>query len=189
MKTIKVNESIYRYKDMLSPTEYYSLFDEFNFRYNNLSIKSGDGTSNKHPRLSISKPNPKIQVYSENPRIGDNYVFINLSTRLKLIAEYTIKKKLRLIRINTNIQFAGQDSNFHSDGDVGYWTFLLFNQLEWDSEWGGEFVCCIGDDYQYVPYLPNTGCLFAAHNEHKGCAPTIHCTSFRSSVACTFQEV
>ena len=189
MKTVKVNDSIYRFSDVLSTSEYINLFDEFTFYYNNLTVKSGDGTDNEYPRLSIKKPDSKLKVYSETPSLGDNFVFINLSTKLKLIAEHTLKKRLRLIRINTNIQFAGQDSNFHKDGGVGYWTFCLFNQLGWDSEWGGEFVCCIDRDYHYVPYIPNNACLFAAHNEHKGSPPSIQCTSYRTSIACTFMEL
>ena len=189
MNIVKVNNEMYRVLDALSLDDFEAINDEFKFKYNHIMIKWGDGTDNNYPRMGLKKPDYSRDTYGIGESLSDNFVFINLGTRLKLVAEHLLKKRFKFARVNTNIQFGGQDSNFHTDGPPNTWTFLLFTQMKWDVEWGGEFVCCIDGNYHYIPYLPNTGCLFHSHNDHKGCPPTTQCTSYRTSIAFTFDEV
>ena len=189
MNIVKVNNEMYRVLDVLSSDDFRNINDEFDFAYNHIMLKWGDGTDNDHLRMGLRKPDYTKEVYGTGDSLSDNFVFINLGTRLKMVAEHLLKKKLKFVRVNTNIQFGGQDSNFHKDGPPNTWTFLLFTQMEWDVEWGGEFVCCMNRDYHYIPYLPNTGCLFHSYNDHKGCPPTTQCTSYRTSIAFTFDQV
>ena len=181
MNVEKVTESLYTYDSVLPFEKLIELNDEFEFKNNHLMLKnSGTGSAS----FGIKKP------FDHADRgIGDNPKFLSVSTRLKLIAEHTLHKKLDLVRINSNIQLAGQNTSFHKDGVEGTWTFVLFTQFEWNSEWGGEFICSIGGKYFYVPYIPNTGCLFASHNDHRGSLPSLDCTNIRTSLACSFLEV
>lgn len=122
--------------------------------------------------------------------IGDNLALIRLSTKLKIIAEQTLNKKLNLVRINTNIQFFGQEGSFHKDAvDEGYWTFLVFLNINWLAEHGGEFLLLREDNscYSSLP-IPNRGILFKANLPHKGSAPNRFCGEPRITVACSYIE-
>ena len=123
--------------------------------------------------------------------IGDNINLLDLSSRLKIIAEQTLKVKLNLTRINTNIQFFGQDSLLHIDASTdNFWTFLVFFNTNWLADHGGEFLLIRPDNstLSSLP-IPNRGLLFRANLYHKGCAPNRVCGTPRFSVACTYTEV
>ena len=100
-----------------------------------------------------------------------------------------LKKDIRLVRIMTNGQTRGQVSRFHPDYYPNcYYTFILFSSLEWNSNWGGEFVCLNPNtkEYKYVPYIPNTGCLIPSNWEHMGSSPNSSTDKMRQSIAFSF---
>jgi hypothetical protein len=111
------------------------------------------------------------------------------STVVKLKILRYIKKDIRLIRIMINGQTRGQVSKFHPDYFLDcYYTFILFSSLEWNSNWGGEFVCLDPktNEYKYVPYVPNTGCLIPSNWEHMGSSPNASTDKMRQSIAFSF---
>jgi hypothetical protein len=66
----------------------------------------------------------------------------------------------------------------------------LFTELEWDTQWGGEFVCQHPDtkEYFYTPYIPNTGVLIPSWWQHCG-HPPFPCTDkIRTTVAFSYME-
>ena len=84
-------------------------------------------------------------------------------------------------------------SIFHKDGPLdnpsdSLWTFVIFCQSNWNTIWGGEFCCNVGDEYVYVPYIPNNGCLFDCRNDHTGFAPNNLTAKPRLSLAYTFSR-
>ena len=187
MQIKQVSTSLYKFRDVLSLDDFYSLGDEFEFKYNNVILKNNAGDpDNIKYRLAISKPyGAKGYSRNSNTMLGDNLAFIRIGSKVKLISEKILQKKLKLNRINTNIQFSSMESTFHNDGTEGSWTFLIFLNENWNSHWGGDFVYCEEDDYYNVPVIPNSGCLFAGHNEHRGSAPTSLCPIHRVSIAFT----
>ena len=130
MRSKKINDSFYRFESLLPEEQFISVADEFNLRYNGLMPKRGETEYNRNTlRLGLYKPKYESLYTQTCLQLGDNHQFLNVATRLKLIAERAINKKLQLRRINTNIQFPGQESGFHIDGDEGVWTFLLFTPM------------------------------------------------------------
>lgn len=190
MRTKQISTSLYKFRDVLSLDEFYSLRDEFEFKYNNLTLKKNAGDpDDMRYRLAISKPyGHKGFSRNSNSMLGDNLTFIRIGSKVKLLSEKILQKRLNLNRINTNIQFSSMESTFHDDGDEGSWTFLIFLNEDWNSHWGGDFVYCEGEEYYNVPVIPNSGCLFAGHNEHRGSAPTSLCPIHRISIAFTLNE-
>ena len=189
MRTKQVSTSLYKFRDVLSLDDFYSLRDEFEFRYNNVILKknSKDPDSIQY-RLGILKPYGYESNTPSSDRLGDNLAFIRIGSKVKLISEKILQKRLKLTRVNTNIQFSSMESTFHDDGNKGSWTFLIFLNENWNSHWGGDFVYCEGDEYYSVPVIPNSGCLFAGHNDHRGSAPTSLCPIHRVSIAFTMHE-
>lgn len=124
------------------------------------------------------------------PRNGE-LLFFKAATIIKLKLLKHLRHKIQLVKIHYNGQTSGQTSEFHSDFDEDLcWTFVLFTEKEWDTQWGGEFVCQHPetDEYFYVPYIPNTGVLIPAHWQHMG-QPPIPCTdSLRTTVAFSYME-
>ena len=83
-----------------------------------------------------------------------------------------------MIRINTNIQFHGQDSAFHTDddyfvdnADARCWTCVVFSEYDWDATWGGQIEIQTeenSEDYIALPFSPNCAVLFDGSLEHRG---------------------
>lgn len=190
MITKQVSTSLYKFREVLSHNEFFALRDEFEFGYNSFMIKKNAGdTDSIRSRLGISKPYGAIgHSKNSNAMLGDNLAFIRIGSKVKLISEKILQKRLKLNRINTNIQFSSMESTFHDDGPKGSWTFLIFLNDNWDTHWGGDFVYCEEDEYYNVPVIPNSGCLFAGHNDHRGSAPTSLCPTYRVSIAFTMNE-
>ena len=192
MRFEEVSTSLYKIKDVLSENDFNLINDEFNFRYNNIFTKNNSIDShNILPRLGISKPSPykQFNLTYEDDFLGDNLAFIRIGSNIKLMSEKILRRKLSLVRINTNIQYPSMENTFHQDGGEGCWTFVIFLNKNWDLLWGGEFIYAAEDDYYYVPFIPNHGCLCAAHRDHRGSAPNSLSEMYRTTIAFTMFEL
>ena len=183
MKVKIISDKIYSLSNVLSIDNFYKIEDEFNYNpwiFNKKEIEEGD----HHPICGT------LQKVDYGKNIGDNLVLINIGSILKFNIENILQKNIELKRINTNIQFFGQNSSFHEDGFNGSWTLVLFCSHHWNTSWGGEFVVQNTDsDYSYVPYIPNNGVLIPGQLQHIGMPPNRLCTVPRLSIAFTYQEV
>ncbi len=101
------------------------------------------------------------------------------------IKRYYPFQDLEFLRMNINGQTFGQESSFHIDfPDESYTTLLIFTEPEWNQEWGGQVVVCLGPgQYETIPYIPNRGVIFTPCNDHKGLAPSRHCPIMRTTIA------
>ena len=177
----QVSPSVYSIGGLFTHNDMVSISDEFYGFSNSLGVKRDEYDDTIPPHFCLHK--------TSRDGIGDNLKLISQSPKIKL----AIKKVLRvpfdihLNRINTNIQFSGQETTFHTDGSGWCWTAVLFTELNWNTNWGGEFVCLTNEgDYAYVPYIPGNLVLFDATQEHKGSCPNFSTKNFRSSVAWTY---
>lgn len=108
---------------------------------------------------------------------------------LNLKAKRFLKCNLSVVKLHINGQTMGQLSNFHQDsGWDRVWTAVLFTNMDWNVNHGGEFTLYNPelDLYQSVSYVPNTVALFPANWEHKGGCPLVPQAGLRTSVAVTF---
>jgi hypothetical protein len=161
--------------------------DEFNSAYNPWIFEKVEPSPEGSPRSTtrfgfLPKPSPQ--------GIGDNPCFLAASSTLKPLIQRVLRKPLSLSRINTNLQFPGQEATFHTDGGANLWTCVLFTSYEWKTDWGGELI--IRDEnssYLGIPYLPNTAVVFRASLPHRGSAPNFLCPTVRKSLAFTYEEV
>ncbi len=133
-------------------------------------------------------------------KLGDNLTFIELAEIAKYTVMKLLKRRVVLSRINTNIQFAGQEAAFHEDGGPKQWTLLCFMQTHWEAEWGGPFQILVEGpspgpleippfEEILVPFAPNKGVLFRGDYMHRGNAPNTLCPTERLSLAFTYTEV
>ena len=124
------------------------------------------------------------------PRNAD-LIFYEAASIIKLKILKHIRHKVQLIKLHYNGQTSGQISEFHADFDEKLcWTFVLFTEKEWDTQWGGEFVSQHAEtnEYFYTPYIPNTGVLIPAYWQHCG-HPPFPCTDkIRTTVAFSYME-
>jgi hypothetical protein len=191
---LKRSQGIYTMETVFKPDFFCEILDEFQPKYNSWIF---DKKEVYH--LAANETNLQTSVYpawgslykyddfSGKNGIGNNLKFIKASFIVQTYAEKTLGRKLKLERINTNIQFPGQESTFHCDGSSDEWTFLVFIHYFWKTEWGGEFICQTDEQsYIGIPYLPNNGVLFRADLEHRGSAPNNLCVTERKSLAFTF---
>ena len=135
----------------------------------------------------------------ERDKRNTELIFFKVASIIKLkCVQKHIKKKLQLTSIMYNGQTSGQKSEFHRDSptlgphDDSVWTFVLFTEKFWNTQWGGELVVQypIKDefDYFYAPYIPNNGVLLKSGWDHFGSSPN-HCTdNVRTTVGYTFTE-
>ena len=166
------------------------ILDEFD--YNEWHFKKIENWEDKSNYPVRGRLNTKNCTRNAVDPIGYNYQLIKIATDLKYkFQSLLIKNSLTLHRINTNIQYFGMESSFHVDSsDKKYWSFVYFIEPLWDTRWGGDFCVWTGEkDYQYVPYIPNTGVLFPAHLEHMGYAPNRLSNKPRLSVAFVYHEL
>lgn len=118
-------------------------------------------------------------------------LLIDCGIDIKLKIQRFLKTNLRLIRCHINGQTFGQSGKFHADfPEDNTWTFVLFCCKEWNTNWGGEFVCCnpLEKKYMYVPYIPNTGCLIPSNWPHYGSSPNDQTDVLRVSVGFSYCE-
>lgn len=177
---------MYKLKDILPVDDFLKLNEEFESTHNNWTFTKNDGDHNHPVRGCLRKP---IANYDT---IGDNPTFIKYGSYLKYKCQKILGSRLYLYRVNNNIQFFGQESSFHQDGeeDERCWTLNIFACTHWETGWGGEFVIMDEDgEYKYHPYIPNQAILFKGHLPHMGHAPNVLCKVPRLTVAYTYREV
>jgi len=185
-------DNIFIWDQILETKDFLNYAQEFDESNNNWKFNKSIFTEHVNQKEHIELPRFGGLLKPHNEQgIGDNINFLDLSSKLKIIAEQTLKVKLNLTRINTNIQFFGQDMSLHIDASSdNFWTFLIFFNTDWHFDHGGEFLLIRPNNstLSSLP-LPNRGILFKANLYHKGCAPNRFCGSPRFSVACTYCEV
>ena len=143
-----------------------------------------------------------LMNYNFNNDIGWNYKFMDASIYAKHAARKILKTDLKLVRIQTNIQFYGMESDWHTDygdndGPGAAWSFVIYINDDWDMTYDGQFVIATGNpfepdhtkEYFNVSCIPNTGVLFNARLDHRGGAPNRFCNTERMSLAFMFEEV
>ena len=113
--------------------------------------------------------------------------FWKASTTISLKVKATLKKKLHIIRLHSGGKLFGTSPNFHFDytEQYGCYTFVLFTNMNWNTNWGGEFIAQDPEtsEYKYVPYIPNNGVLIPSHWQHTGSPPLSNEAGMRTSVA------
>lgn len=122
---------------------------------------------------------------------NDIIPFYNVGIDLKLKIKKHIKKDISLIRINTGGKLFGSPAHFHTDySKPYYYTIVLFTELSWDTQWGGELV--VQDPhtkkYNYYPYIPNTAIFFPSNWEHCGFSPNNFTSKMRTTLAFSYIE-
>ena len=120
-------------------------------------------------------------------------IMFKAATIIKLKILRHIREKIQICKIHYNAQTCGQTSKFHKDFDEELlcWTFVLFTEKEWDTQWGGEFVCQHPEtkEYFYTPYIPNSGVLIPSSWQHHGQSPSPITDQVRTTLAICYMEV
>jgi len=98
--------------------------------------------------------------------------------------------RFSLVRTYTNGQTFGQLSEFHVDYfDDTYYTVILFTNLEWDTNWGGEFTVRDSQGkYHLFPYIPNQAVLVPSNWSHNGSAPNSKTDALRTTLALSYWD-
>jgi hypothetical protein len=182
----ELHKNVFHVKNVFPMDMFLRVGDEFNPINNHW-------TFDKESSYDDGNSSIRGKLVKSSSFMGDNLVLIDIGMYVKLKVEKHLRQKLKLIKVNTNIQYPGMYSTFHKDGPLdnpsdSLWTFVIFCQTNWNTIWGGEFCCNVGDDYVYVPYIPNTGCLFDCRNDHTGNPPNNLTSHPRLSLAYTFLE-
>jgi hypothetical protein len=115
----------------------------------------------------------------------------NAAINLKLKMKKHLKKDITLVRINTNGKVFGSPAHFHTDySKPYYYTVVLFTELSWDTQWGGELVVQnpTSGEYHYHAYIPNNAVFFPSNWNHCGFSPNNFTCKMRSSVAFSYIE-
>ncbi len=183
MRHTQKADKVFFVEDVLSLKDFEAVADEFNPLHNHWSFTKSEqkGQAPAFGHLAESRGGLSL---------GECQKFIEIGVKLTLATQKILGRRARLVRINTNIQFPGQESNFHVDSspEMRWWTFVLFANMGWDAEWGGEIIINTkGRDYLGLPFLPNCGVLFDGSLPHKGSAPNCLCMTHRQSVAFSFE--
>ena len=93
------------------------------------------------------------------------------ATTILLKVKRYLRQDIRLLRIHSGAKYFGCEPAFHTDFKEDYcFTFVLFTNRYWNTNWGGEFIAQnpITNEYNYVPYIPNNGVLVPSNWEHTG---------------------
>ena len=123
--------------------------------------------------------------------IDNQLIFYEVATIIKLKVQRYIRKNIHLCKIHCNGQTSGQISEFHADfSPFDIWTFILFTECYWDTQWGGEFVSQHPNtkEYFYTPYIPNTGALIPSYWQHYGQSPNMNTHKIRTTMAFSYME-
>lgn len=123
------------------------------------------------------------------PHYCQHLHYYRAATHIGMKVRHFLKTDLIYYRMHINGQLNGQSSGFHTDTLVpGSYTFVLYTNDVWDTEWGGETILNLPGtrEYKYVSYVPNRGTFFPSDWQHKGCAPNNKTTNMRTSLAFFF---
>lgn len=166
--------------DVLPLSEFFCLRDEFKHKgwsLNNYSYKL--------KKMNVAEDRINWQLHGGCTGL----IFFKCATTIKLKLQKYLKQNLTFIRAHSNGSTFGQGGKFHIDFDEdGVWTFVLFTEDNWDTQWGGEFVVRDPEslEYKYVPYIPNSGVLISSNWQHMGSSPNIFTETLRTTIAFSF---
>lgn len=143
----------------------------------------------------LNNPTQDDLVYGKTRSLGKfKRQFNNLHYEAATIIKYKCMKYLRcdisLERIHGNGQVKYMESCFHKDythDDV--WTVVLFTNPNWNSEWGGEFVCQDPHtkEYHHSAYIPNNAIICPSNWDHQGYPPNSKTDEMRTSLAFSYR--
>jgi len=192
--------NIWIYEDVVSRSDYFALLDEFKPEFNHWAFNKRehnsyvlDGMKIKNKMGHIPYPTWGALIKASNRKavdgLGDNTALIAIGEKLKYKVMKEVGKKCTMVRVNTNIQFPGQEGTYHYDGGSNAYTMMVMVTEGWESQWGGDFIC-VGEDDKHVvvPYRPNRGVLFQANYKHRGSAPNQFSWLERKTLAFTYTE-
>lgn len=164
---------LYTYKDLLSLDLFSRLQDDMRYwEYNNFSN------------------NKDVTFWGAGDQDRSLLIFREAQTIVKLKIQKDIPYRINSERIWLNCSTPNtQGSMFHTDfPHDNFMTFVLYTSPKWDVQWGGETVVYDSNgEYHYVPYIPNSGCMFPSNWEHYGASPNAHSKSIRTSMAFTYE--
>ena len=165
-------------KKVLPDSLFLSIRDEFKYTGWRLTNYSNGKDSNERVSWRLNEPNNKL-------------LFQKCGSIIKLKLQKHLRQNLNLIRVHSNGNTFGQSTRFHIDfknNDI--WTFILFTEIDWNTQWGGEFVVYdpICQVYRYVPYIPNSGALIPSNWEHYGAAPNETTDNLRTTLAFSYSS-
>ena len=144
-----------------------------------------------------------LDNYSYGPEIGDKaswqltesnnkLILYECASIIKLKIQKYLKQDLILIKVHSNGNTFGQTQQFHIDFiSDNIWTFVLFTEENWNTQWGGEFVSLdpTSKTYKYITYVPNSGALVPSHWEHYGAAPNERTSNLRTTMAFSYTSL
>lgn len=122
----------------------------------------------------------------------DKMSFLQASAIIKLKILKHIKEKIQLVKIHANGQTSNQKAAFHVDfAHKNVWSFILFTEWNWNTQWGGEFIAQNPEtrEYHYTPYIPNSGVLIPSHWQHYGASPNAYTDQLRTTLAFSYAEL
>lgn len=165
---------------VLPTQQFFSLRDEFLYTGWSLTNYSGYKVS-ESDKLSwkLNEPNNKLIIYQ-------------CASIIKLKLKKYLQQELVFFRAHSNGQTFGQDTEFHLDfHEDDVWTFVLFTEDYWNTQWSGEFVALdpTTNQYKYTTYIPNTGVLIPSNWLHCGMAPNRFTDKLRTSIAFSYSSL
>lgn len=145
----------------------------------------------------------RLDNYSYGPEMGDKaswqltesnnkLILYECASIIKLKIQKYLKQDLILIKVHSNGNTFGQTQQFHIDFiSDNIWTFVLFTEENWNTQWGGEFVSLdpTSKTYKYTTYVPNSGALIPSHWEHYGAAPNDRTSNLRTTMAFSYTSL
>lgn len=179
-------------EDAIPNGMFYDLYDEIdpkkmnNWVLRNVSYTDGRKTSvDEHVSWKMHDNTSRIPLYNAG---------IHLKYKISKEFYKTTGRMmdLTLCRVYSNGQTSSQATSFHTDYDNPcYYTAILFSEIDWDSNWGGEFtaLCPETNHYHIFPYIPNNAIVIPGCWEHKGNAPQNNTDRMRTTIAFSYYDL
>jgi hypothetical protein len=166
-------------KDVFSSQKFFQLRDELNYGKWQLKNYSDPGHDEKSEE--------RVSWTIEN--MWENIIMYECASIIKLKIQKYLQQNLIFIRAHSNGSTFGQSSRFHIDfisDDI--WTFILFTEKNWNTQWGGEFVVHnpIEEKYNYISYIPNSGVLIPSNWQHYAMSPNEGTDKLRTTLAFSY---
>ena len=171
---------------------FFGIDDELH--YGEWALCNSSYSFDSRPPVMWVGPEQSRVTYKDNLCWGmrwehDKQQFLQAATIIKMKIQKHIKKDIRLCKIHVNGQTFGQIPTFHKDFIQDWvWTFVLFTNMEWNKEWGGEFICTKDDKYYHYPYVPNRGVLIPSNWEHRGASPNNSTDKLRTTIGFSYVQ-